>query len=88
MAQLTQKEILTALLEGKKIRQYSWNEGFYIHLKDDEIVKQDGDCIYHVDITDGYWELYIETVSFFEALEDMKNGKRIKQLDDNCFILY
>jgi hypothetical protein len=79
---MTQKEILTALLEGKKIRQKDWEINTYIHLVGDKLLDEDGEV--YPNIWFGYdWEICIKTVTFFEALQAMKEGKICKNMDTN-----
>jgi hypothetical protein len=80
MSKLTQREIFQAFLDGKKICDKDWEYTKYIHLVDDKILDDTGEYCSIIVINMGRnWELYIETVSFFEALEAMKEGKVVKQ---------
>jgi hypothetical protein len=91
MAKLTQRQIITALLEGKKIihKEDSPN-GFaqYIHLVGDTLVDTYNQPV-SIPINNLIdYELYIETVTFFEALEAMKEGKKAKNLKEGCIVFF
>lgn len=84
---MTQKEILTALLEGKKLHDKNWNFTIYIHLVGENIVNNNNQFCSIASIADDC-ELYIETVTFFEALEAMKEGKRAKKINSDSVIFF
>ncbi len=78
---MTQEELFLALAEGKKVRQTTWVDNLYIHFKDGKLITESGLFVCRINI-ESDWELYIETVTFFEALEAIKEGKRAKRIDD------
>lgn len=88
MSKLTQREILTALLEGKKIRQKDWNKDEYIHLVGNEVLDKNNGNNNYVFYLDDDWELYTPTVTLFEALEAMKEGKIVINIDSNQTMLF
>jgi hypothetical protein len=87
MSKLTQEELFIALAKGRKVRKTTWKPEHYIYLFNGNIINQDSWVVPKIDL-DANWELYIETVSFFEALEAMKNGKRVKRVGDNAIIFF
>lgn len=86
MSKLTQEEIIQALLEGKKIRHDNWDKKYYVHFINGNLINESGVHIYQINLNYD-WEFYIETVTFFEALEAMKEGKWAKQIGKE-YILY
>lgn len=84
---MTQEEIIQALLDRKKIKRLNWNEQMYVHLQEGKIINQNGDKVFAFDL-DADYEIYIETVSFFEALEAMKEGKKAKNLKEGYVLFF
>lgn len=87
MSKLTQKQILQALLEGKKIFDKDWEFTKYIHLVGDNIV-DNNNKVWNIESISNDSELYIETVSFFEALEAMKEGKMARPINSNYEVYF
>ena len=77
-------EAMAALEAGKKVRLPEWPESQYIHLQqhwiqDERLRDCDIDCSWIKD----NWELYEEPIkmySFMEAVQLMKEGKKVKRL--------
>lgn len=57
---MTTREVLQALLDGKKVRRRSWSAENYIHLVDNDLVYDIGELVITVDFSDGNWEVYVE----------------------------
>lgn len=47
----TWKEVLAALLEGKKLTQKNWHESYYIHMVNNEVVCQLNDTSFYEDVS-------------------------------------
>lgn len=53
-------QAMKALFEGKKIRQTTWEEDFYIYMEDDHIIDEKGTMDIFLLSTKPCWELYEE----------------------------
>lgn len=101
---LSQERIFQALLEGKKIRQPQWvDKNQYVYFSKGNLCLRDkgNDLSFtQLDLYDN-WELCTPTVTFFEALEAMKEGKMAMREDNilnstcpicfgenDCLVLY
>lgn len=61
---MTFEEALKALKEGKKVREKTWDTGWYVKLLGERIVNKNGGCdfISIVDLSEDNWEEYKEDI--------------------------
>ncbi len=82
---MTEKQIMEALLQGKKLRDINWSNGKYVYLDDKGNLlgeKRKSYLLYLLDddkIQNQYIE-YIEYVDFNTALNHMLDGGKAKRL--------
>lgn len=84
---MTGTQAVIEMLNGKKIRRQLWDEVNYWRIKDKQICNQNGlivkDMCLNILIKDDDWEIYDSNMNFFEALEHMKNGHKVANLNSN-----
>lgn len=61
---MTIEEALKALTEGKKVREKTWDTGWYVKLLGERIVNKNGGCdfISIADLSEDNWEEYKEDI--------------------------
>jgi hypothetical protein len=90
---MTEKEIMEALLQGKKITKNGWNSSAYVKLDEKGNLIDEEGVLYSLlfslncDDEDGgenNFEEYIECVDYFTALNHMLDGGKAKRLVFNA----
>ena len=77
---MNNKEAMTALVEGKKIRDKYWNLNVYVKLNEEgNIIDYLNNSIALRFHEGGVWEEYIEYVDFNTAMQHIANGGRAKR---------
>ncbi len=76
---MTDKEAMTTLIEGKKIRRVRWDSNKYIFLNDaGELETESKEICECLDLCVNYEE-YIEYVDFFTMIKHVLNGGKAKR---------
>ena len=77
---MNNKEAMTALVEGKKIRDKYWNLNAYVKLNEEgNIIDYLNNSIALRFHEGGVWEEYIEYVDFNTAMQHIANGGMAKR---------
>ena len=82
------REIMEALLQGKKLRKVSWGLNEYVYLNDvGELETESKEICDRLDLCVNYEE-YIEYVDYYVAMEHIVNRGKAMRKYWNCAILW
>jgi hypothetical protein len=83
---MTGSEAIIELLKGKKIRRQLWEEVNFWYLKDNKLCNQEGHIFnmsFNELIMGDDWEIHDGKFDFYQAVEKLKMGCKVKLLESN-----
>ena len=83
---MTSRSAIIALMNGKKIRREMWEDYNYWQLKDNKLVNQQNivfNMTFNELMMNDDWELYEVKLNFYEAIDKMKMGFKVKFLEND-----